>query len=70
MSRHAQDVRPIAVETTIYERWLAADVFAPDGRGSRADATKPPFVIIQPPPERDRAPCTWGTPSGRPWRTR
>ena len=34
----------------IYERWLAADVFAPDGAGSRADRRKPPFVIIQPPP--------------------
>ena len=33
-----------------YERWLAADVFAPDGAGSRADDAKPPFVVIQPPP--------------------
>jgi valyl-tRNA synthetase len=38
------------VETAVYERWLAADVFAPDGTGSRADESKPPFVIIQPPP--------------------
>ena len=37
-------------EGAIYERWLAADVFAPDGAGSRADDSKPPFVIIQPPP--------------------
>ena len=41
---------PAAVEGAVYERWLAADVFAPDGAGSRADASKPPFVIIQPPP--------------------
>ncbi|HEY8198673.1 MAG TPA: valine--tRNA ligase, partial [Candidatus Limnocylindrales bacterium] len=38
------------VEAGIYARWLAADVFAPDGAGSRADQSKPPFVIIQPPP--------------------
>ena len=38
------------VEAAIYDRWLAADVFAPDGAGSRADADAPPFVIIQPPP--------------------
>jgi len=41
---------PAAVEGAIYERWMAADVFAPDGVGSRADNAKPPFVIIQPPP--------------------
>ena len=41
---------PADFEAGIYERWLAADVFAPDGKGSRADDTKPPFVIIQPPP--------------------
>jgi valyl-tRNA synthetase len=41
---------PAAFEGAVYERWVAADVFAPDGRGSRADASKPPFVIIQPPP--------------------
>jgi len=41
---------PAAVEADIYARWLAADVFAPDGAGSRADTTKRPFVIIQPPP--------------------
>jgi len=39
-----------AAEAGIYARWLAADVFAPDGAGSRADWSKPPFVIIQPPP--------------------
>jgi valyl-tRNA synthetase len=38
------------VEAGFYARWLAADVFAPDGAGSRADPAKPPFVIIQPPP--------------------
>jgi valyl-tRNA synthetase len=41
---------PADVESAIYARWLAADVFAPDGAGSRADDTKKPFVIIQPPP--------------------
>ena len=41
---------PADFETATYERWLAADVFAPDGAGSRADPAKPPFVIIQPPP--------------------
>ena len=41
---------PTEVEGRIYERWLAADVFAPDGSGSRADANLPPFTIIQPPP--------------------
>ncbi len=46
----ARAYRPADVEGRIYERWLAADVFAPDGAGSRADATKRPFVIIQPPP--------------------
>jgi len=42
--------RPIEFEGAVYERWLAAGVFAPDGAGSRADDAKPPFVIIQPPP--------------------
>ncbi|HEU0236339.1 MAG TPA: valine--tRNA ligase [Candidatus Limnocylindrales bacterium] len=42
--------RPIDFEGAVYERWLAADVFAPDGAGSRADDAKPGFVIIQPPP--------------------
>jgi valyl-tRNA synthetase len=41
---------PADVEQPIYERWLAADVFAPDGAGSRADPDLEPFVIIQPPP--------------------
>jgi valyl-tRNA synthetase len=41
---------PADFEAAIYERWIAADVFAPDGAGSRADAAKLPFVIIQPPP--------------------
>jgi valyl-tRNA synthetase len=41
---------PAEVESAIYERWLAADVFAPDGTGSRADPAKRPFVIVQPPP--------------------
>jgi valyl-tRNA synthetase len=41
---------PSEHEPAIYERWLAADVFAPDGSGSRADTALPPFVIIQPPP--------------------
>src|SRR3954465_9347044 len=38
------------VEPRIYRRWLDADVFAPEGRGSRADPSKKPFVITQPPP--------------------
>jgi valyl-tRNA synthetase len=42
--------RPSDVEGPIYERWLAADVFAPDGAGSTADPRLPPFTIIQPPP--------------------
>jgi valyl-tRNA synthetase len=42
--------RPADVEPRVYERWLAADVFAPDGAGSRADQSQPPFVITQPPP--------------------
>jgi len=42
--------RPADVEGAIYERWLAADVFAPDGAGSRADPGAEPFTIIQPPP--------------------
>jgi valyl-tRNA synthetase len=42
--------RPADVEGAIYARWLAADVFAPDGAGSTADDAMPPFVIIQPPP--------------------
>jgi valyl-tRNA synthetase len=42
--------RPADFEAAIYERWLAADVFAPDGAGSRADEGLPPFTIIQPPP--------------------
>jgi valyl-tRNA synthetase len=41
---------PADFEAGIYARWLEADVFAPDGKGSRADESKPPFVIIQPPP--------------------
>jgi valyl-tRNA synthetase len=42
--------RPADIEPEIYARWLAADVFAPDGRGSSPDTRKPPFVIVQPPP--------------------
>ena len=41
---------PAEFEHEIYERWLAADVFAPDGAGSTADWALEPFVIIQPPP--------------------
>ena len=41
---------PRDVEGAIYERWLAADVFAPDGAGSTADPALPAFTIIQPPP--------------------
>ncbi len=46
----AKAYQPSEVEGSIYERWLEADVFAPDGAGSRADDSLPPFVIIQPPP--------------------
>jgi valyl-tRNA synthetase len=41
---------PADFEARIYERWLAADVFSPDGAGSRANVAMPPFVITQPPP--------------------
>ena len=41
---------PHDVEGAIYERWLEADVFAPDGAGSTADPDLPTFTIIQPPP--------------------
>jgi valyl-tRNA synthetase len=46
----AKAYAPAQFEQTIYEQWLAADVFAPDGAGSTADDALPPFVIIQPPP--------------------
>jgi valyl-tRNA synthetase len=46
----AKAYEPGAFEGAIYERWLAADLFAPDGSGSRADPSLEPFVIIQPPP--------------------
>jgi valyl-tRNA synthetase len=42
--------QPTEVEDAIYQRWLDADVFGPDGEGSRADWSMPPFVITQPPP--------------------
>ena len=41
---------PSEFEHDVYERWLAADVFAPDGAGSTADWSLPPFTLIQPPP--------------------
>ena len=41
---------PAEIEQAVFESWLDADVFNPDGEGSRADWTKQPFVIIQPPP--------------------
>jgi valyl-tRNA synthetase len=41
---------PADFEAEVYARWLAADVFAPDGAGSRADDSHEPFTIIQPPP--------------------
>jgi valyl-tRNA synthetase len=46
----ARAYRPAEVEPVVYQRWLDADVFAPDGKGTRADWGKEPFVIIQPPP--------------------
>src|SRR4051794_14401093 len=50
MSELEKTYRPSDVEGPVYERWLAADVFAPDGAGSTADPDLPPFTIIQPPP--------------------
>jgi valyl-tRNA synthetase len=41
---------PADFEAAIYERWLTADVFAPDRTGSTADPGAEPFTIIQPPP--------------------
>ncbi|HUQ79107.1 MAG TPA: valine--tRNA ligase [Patescibacteria group bacterium] len=46
----ARAYRPNDVEGPIYDRWLAADVFAPDGAGSTAGPGAAPFTIIQPPP--------------------
>jgi valyl-tRNA synthetase len=46
----AKAYRPGDVEHAIYQSWVDADVFNPEGAGSRADWTKQPFVIIQPPP--------------------
>ena len=46
----AKAYQPAEVEPTVYQRWLEADVFAPDGAGSRAKATTEPFTIIMPPP--------------------
>jgi valyl-tRNA synthetase len=42
--------QPAKVEAAIYQRWLDADVFSPDGEGSRADWSMPPYVVTQPPP--------------------
>jgi valyl-tRNA synthetase len=50
MGELAKTYVPSDVENAIYEGWLAADVFAPDGAGSTADPDLPPFTIIQPPP--------------------
>jgi len=41
---------PGAIEKRVYAAWLAADLFTPDGNGSRADPAAEPFVVIQPPP--------------------
>ena len=46
----AKAYRPGEVEHAIFQSWVDADVFNPDGAGSRADWSKQPFVIIQPPP--------------------
>ena len=40
-TRPAQGLRPADVEGAVYARWLAADVFAPDGAGSTADPDLP-----------------------------
>jgi len=50
MAGLAKTYTPTEVEGAIYERWLASDVFAPDGSGSTADPDLPPFTVIQPPP--------------------
>ena len=42
--------RPADFEHAIFQSWLDAEVFNPDGRGSRADWSRPSFTIIQPPP--------------------
>ena len=55
---------PSDVEGAIYERWLAADVFAPDGAGSTAD---PDAAAVHDHPaaaERDRLAPPRATPSG------
>ncbi len=46
----AKAYRPGEVEGPTYERWLAADVFAPDGAGATAAPDAEPFTLIQPPP--------------------
>jgi len=46
----AKAYQPAEVEPAVYQRWLDADVFAPDGAGSRAKPTMEPFTIIMPPP--------------------
>ena len=46
----AKAYRPGEVEHAIFQNWVDADVFSPDGAGSRADWSKQPFVVIQPPP--------------------
>ena len=54
----AKAYAPAEVEGAIYERWLAADVFAPDGAGStRRHVEAEPFVIIQPPPNVTGSPA-------------
>jgi valyl-tRNA synthetase len=46
----AKAYRPGDIEPGVFQTWLDADVFNPDGKGSRADWSKQPFVVIQPPP--------------------
>jgi valyl-tRNA synthetase len=46
----AKAYRPGDIEPGVFQAWLDADVFNPDGKGSRADWSKQPFVVIQPPP--------------------
>ena len=60
---------PAEFEHDIYERWLAADVFAPDGKGSTAD---PGAAAVRDHPaaaQRDRQPPPRATRSGRRSRT-
>ena len=61
----AKAYRPIEFEGPIYERWLAADVFAPDGAGSRADADEAALRDHPAAPQRHRQPAPRARPAER-----